>query len=106
MGMKHEIQHGLEPELAKKAVDKAMEAYSARFAEFNPSFRWASDTKGRLGFKAKGVSVDGDIEIAGPKILVDLEVPFLLRIFKGKAIEVIDREVKKWVEKARAGELD
>lgn len=106
MGMKHEIQHGLEPELAKKAVDKAMEAYSARFAEFNPSFRWTGDTKGRLGFKAKGVSVDGDIEIAGPKILVDLEVPFLLRMFKGKAMEVIDREVKKWVEKARAGELD
>ena len=25
---------------------------------------------------------------------------------QAKAIEVIDREVKKWVEKARAGELD
>lgn len=105
MGMKHEIHHGLSPELAKKAVDKAMEAYSARFAEFNPTFSWASDTKGRLGFRAKGVSVEGDIEIVGPKIHVDLEVPFLLRIFKGKAIEVIDREVQQWVAKARAGEL-
>lgn len=105
MGMKHEIHHGLSPDLAKKAVDKAMEAYGQRFAEFNPTFRWTSDTKGRLGFKAKGVSVDGDIEIVGPKIFVDLDVPFLLRIFKGKAIEVIDREVLKWVEKARAGEL-
>ncbi len=105
MGMKHEIHHGLSPELAKKAVDKAMEAYSARFAEFNPTFSWTSDTKGRLGFRAKGVKVDGDIEIVGSKIQVDLEVPFLLRVFKGKAIEVIDREVLAWVEKARAGEL-
>ena len=105
MGMKHEIHHGLSPDLAKKAIDKAMEAYSARFAEYNPSFRWVTDNKGELGFKAKGVSVDGTIEIAGAKILVDLDVPFLLRIFKGKAIDVIDREVKKWVEKARNGEI-
>ena len=105
MGMKHEIHHGLEPDLAKKAIDKAMEAYSARFADYNPRFSWVSDTKGELGFKAKGVSVDGQIEVVGDKILVDLQVPFLLRVFKGKAMDVIDREVKKWVEKARAGEL-
>jgi hypothetical protein len=105
MGMKHEIEHGLSPELARKAVDKAMEAYSTRFAEFNPEFHWVSEDHGKLGFRAKGVSVKGDVEIVGPKILVDLEVPFLLRVFKGKAIEVIDREVHKWVEKARAGEI-
>lgn len=105
MGMKHEIQHGLEPDLARKAIEKAMEAYSQRFAEYNPRFRWKSEYVGELGFKAKGVSVDGEIEIAGPKILVDLDVPFILRIFKGKAIEVIDREVKTWVAKARNGEI-
>ncbi len=105
MGLKHEIHHGLSLELARKAIDKAMEAYSVRFADYNPDFQWISETKGNLGFKAKGVKVAGEIEIAGPNILVDLEVPFLLRIFKGKAIEVIDREVKKWVEKARAGEI-
>lgn len=106
MGLKHEIHHGLSLDLAKKAIDKAMEAYSERFHDYNPTFAWTSETKARLGFRAKGVGVDGEIEIAGPKIFVDLDVPFLLRIFKGKAIEVIDREVKKWVEKARNGELD
>lgn len=105
MGMKHEIHHGLSPDLARKAVEKAMEAYSARFADYNPEFRWTSENVGRLGFRAKGVSVNGDIEIAGPKILVDLEVPFILRVFKGKAIEVIDREVNAWIEKARSGEI-
>jgi hypothetical protein len=105
MGMKHEIHHGLSAELARKAIGKAMEAYSERFAEYNPEFRWTSEDKGRLGFRAKGVSVKGDIEIAGSNILVDLEVPFLLRVFRGKAIEVIDREVKVWIEKARNGEI-
>ena len=106
MGIKHEIHHGLSLDLAKKAIDKAMEAYSQRFAEYNPRFAWKNDTQAELGFKAKGVSVDGEIEIKGPTIFVDLDVPFLLRIFKGKAMDVIDREVKKWVEKARNGELD
>ncbi len=106
MGMKHQIHHGLELPLAKKAIDKAMEAYSARFSEFNPTFGWSTENKGRLGFKAKGVKVEGDIEIIGPEVYVDLEVPFILRIFKGRAIEIIDREVRSWVERAKAGELD
>lgn len=105
MGMKHKIHHGLELGLAKKAIDKAMEAYSARFSDFHPSYDWVTENKGRLAFKAKGVKVEGEIEIVGPEIYVDLEVPFILRIFKGKALEVIDEQVKMWVEKARAGEL-
>ncbi|HHH30448.1 MAG TPA: hypothetical protein ENK57_19195 [Polyangiaceae bacterium] len=106
MGMKHRIHHGLDLDLAKRALDKAMEAYSARFADYNPMFEWQSETQARLGFKAKGVKVAGDIEVVGPEITVDLEVPFILRIFKGKAMDVIDKEVRAWVEKARNGELD
>jgi hypothetical protein len=105
MGMKHKIHHGLDPELAKKACDKAMEAYSARFSDYNPTFRWKDDRRGELAFSAKGVTVKGEIEVQGPDIFVELEVPFILRIFKGKAMKVIDEEVKKWVEKARNGEL-
>ncbi len=106
MGMKHQIHHGLDLPLAKKAIDKAMEAYSARFSEFNPTFGWVTEHKGELGFKAKGVKVEGHVEIVGPEVYVDLDVPFILRIFKGRAIEIIDREVRSWVERARAGELD
>ena len=106
MGMKHKIHHGLELPLAKKAIDKAMEAYSARFSDFNPTYDWVTENKGRLSFKAKGVKVEGEIDIQGSEVFVDLEVPFILRIFKGKAIQVIDEEVKGWVAKAKAGELD
>ena len=105
MGVKHEIHHGLEPELARKAIDEAMKAYGERFAEYNPRFDWKTPDRGELSFSAKGVKVNGEIEIVGPKIQVDFHVPFLLRVFKGKAIDVIDREVKKWIEKARNGEL-
>ena len=106
MGMKHEIYHGLDQALTKKALDKAMEAYAARFSDYHPTFEWETETRGRLGFKAKGLTVAGDIEIVGDVVTVDFTVPFILRIFRGRAIDVVDREVKIWIEKAKNGELD
>lgn len=106
MGIKHEIHHGLEPALARRAIDKAMDGYRERFSEFSPTYDWTSEDAGRFAFTALTVTVSGDLEIVGPKILVDIQVPFLLRAFKGRAIQAIDDEVRGWVEKARAGELD
>ncbi|MCB9595868.1 MAG: polyhydroxyalkanoic acid system family protein [Sandaracinaceae bacterium] len=103
--MKHQIHHGLELPLAKKAIAKAMEAYSARFSEYNPFFNWVTENKGEVGFSAKGMKLEGEIEIIGPEVYVDLDVPFVFRIFKGRAMEIIDREVRAWVEKAKNGEV-
>ena len=36
---------------------------------------------------------------------MELDVPFLLKPFKGKALGVIEEEIKKWMAKAEAGEL-
>ena len=105
MAVKHKIEHDLDLDLAKRAVNKAMEGYSERFADYNPCFDWVSDMQGRFSFKAKGVSVKGELEILPSLIQVDVDVPFLLRMFKGRAIEVIDKEVRKWVERAKNGEI-
>lgn len=105
MGMKHRIHHGLDLALAKLAVGKAMEAYTARFAKYDPTFAWDTETTGRMSFNAKGVTVTGDIEILGHEVTVDLQVPFIFRLFRRKAIDVLDREVKAWCAKARNGEL-
>ncbi len=106
MGMKHRIHHGLEADLATKVIDKAMEGYSARFPDYHPTFTWETERRGRLAFTAKGLNVVGEIELVGREITVDLEVPFILRIFKGKAMKVIEDEVNAWVVRAKNGELD
>jgi len=106
MGMKHRIRHGLELPMARKVIEKAMEGYAARFPDYHPRFVWRSDTVGELSFKAKGLSVAGDLEIIGPEVTVDIEVPFIFRVFKGKALKVIESEVNTWVAKANGGELD
>jgi hypothetical protein len=103
--VKHTIQTGLDLARSKVAIGKAMDAYKARFAEYNPRFDWTSDARGEFGFKAKGVALGGSIVVHDGQVDVDMEVPFLFRIFQGKAMEVIEDEVRLWVERAKKGEL-
>lgn len=104
--MKHKVNHGLDKDLAKKAMDKAIAAYTQRFDKYNPTAEWVSDDEVKVGFSAKGVSVDGAIELEEEDMFIDLDVPFLLKPFKSKAISVIEEEINKWVAKAKQGELD
>ena len=103
--MKHSIAHDLEENLAKEAAVRAFEAYQRRFANYHPTMHWDGDRKARIGFSVKGMKLAGSIDILPRAIELDLDVPFLFRPFKGKAIEVIEREVRTWLAKAKSGEL-
>jgi hypothetical protein len=103
--MKLEIAHDLDTNLAKEAAIRAFDAYKQRFASYHPTLHWENDKKARIEFSVKGVKLTGGIEIHPKTIDLDLEVPFLFRPFKGKAIDVIEREVRVWLAKAKNGEL-
>ena len=103
--MKHQIAHDLDSTLAKEAAVRAFEAYRQRFTNYNPTMKWDNDQKARIGFSVKGVKLEGSIDILPRAIEIDLDVPFLFRPFKGKAIEVIEKEVRNWLTKAKNGEL-
>lgn len=103
--MNHSIPHDLDQTTAKRVVDKAFEDYKQRFAEYDPTMRWARDDRAEIGFNAKGIRLSGAMNLVAKAIELELDVPFLLRPFRGKAIEVIESEVKKWIAKAKAGEI-
>lgn len=103
--MKHEVPHDLDAETARKVADNAWESYSERFDKYDPSIDWETEQRARIGFNAKGISLKGTLELLPKSIAMDLEVPFLLRPFKKKAIDVIEAEIKKWIAKAKAGEI-
>lgn len=103
--MKHMISHDLDLATARKVTDHAFAEYKARYAQYNPDLRWANDRRADLGFHAMGMNVTGSIDVAEKQIAVDLDVPFLLRPFRTKALEVIEREVNRWIAKAKAGEV-
>jgi hypothetical protein len=103
--MKHEIPHDLDVSLAKEAATRAFEAYQQRFANYQPVMKWTSEREANIEFNVKGMKLQGTLGILPRAIELDLDVPFIFRLFKSKAIDVIDREVKVWLEKAKRGEL-
>ncbi|MCL2823100.1 MAG: polyhydroxyalkanoic acid system family protein [Polyangiaceae bacterium] len=103
--MKHEVSHGLPMSLAKVAVNKAFEAYSVRFAEYKPVLTWTSDRKAKAGFSVKGFTLNGGFELREGVIVMELDVPFILRVFSKQAFEAIEKEVRIWIGKAKSGEL-
>jgi hypothetical protein len=103
--MKHVVKHELDQETAKRAAQKAWEAYSERFSKYNPQINWTSDTHADIQFSAKGMTLKGTLDLEPGGIAMDLDVPFVLRVFKKQAIDVIDEEIQKWVKKAKAGEI-
>jgi hypothetical protein len=103
--MDHKVSHDLGRDLAKKATAAAFAAYSAKYSEYNPSMTWTSDYSAKVGFKVKGVGLDGKIQVNEHDVVMDLDVPFLLKPFRSMALEVIEREIKLWIGKAKSGEL-
>ena len=103
--MKHSISHDLNLADAREVADKALESYQAKLAKYEPKVDWVSEKRADISFKAKGISISGYIELADKAMDVDLDVPFILRPFKAKAISVIEEEVNDWVDKKKRGEL-
>jgi hypothetical protein len=103
--MKHVITHDLDTATAKKVTDKAFAEYQSRFPSYEPQLEWVSDRRADVRISAKGIRLNGAFSIEEHAIELELDVPFLLRPFQKKAVEVIDREVNLWIDKAHAGEL-
>lgn len=106
MAEKQIIKHDLDVPTAKKATEKAFAGYKERFAEYNPTADWVTDTRAEIGFSAKGMKLDGAVELHPGEIHLELDVPFLLKPFRKKALSVIEDQINMWVEKAKNGELD
>jgi hypothetical protein len=103
--MKHSVVHDLGRAQAKRVAESAWNSYSARFSNYSPACTWVSDYKANIGFSVKGVKLQGSIDVNEKDIELDLDVPFLLRPFKGQALKVIEEEILKWIGKSKAGEL-
>jgi len=103
--MKHSVPHDLDLERARVVTDKALSAYKERFADYNPTVSWSGERHAEVEFKAKGVKIVGKFELKDDRIDIDMKVPMLLKMFQKKAIDVVEREIRVWIEKAKAGEF-
>ena len=103
--MKHSVPHDLGQERAKQVAQAAFQSYRERFAQYDPRATWINDRRADISFQVKGMKLSGSLEVNPDDIEMDLDVPFILRPFKGKALGVIEDEIKKWIGKAKSGQL-
>jgi hypothetical protein len=103
--MDHRVTHDLDLETAKRVTDKAFESYSERFPNYKPTLEWVREKKAAITFSAKGIVLAGSIVLSEGAIDLGLDVPFLFRPFKKKAMEIVENEIENWIQKAKDGEL-
>ncbi len=99
--MKHSVAHDLPLDAAKQMAIEAIDGYTKKFIDYNPSVTWLSEQVAEVSFKAKGVTLKGTFEVLADRIDIDMEVPLLLRMFRQKAIDVIEREILRLVQRAK-----
>jgi len=104
--MKHSVSHSLGREMARKVARAAFENYAKRFAEYSPKTNWKTEDEADISFSVKGMALKGAVAVADNSIDLDLDVPFMLKPFKGKALSVIEGEIKEWIGKAEKGEIE
>lgn len=103
--MKHVVTHNLGQEKAKQVAQAAFNSYRERYSQYNPNANWVDDRRAEITFNVKGLKLEGTMQVNPNDIEMELDVPFLLKPFKGKALSVIEEEIKKWISKAKAGEV-
>jgi len=103
--MKHVVSHDLGHARAKQVAQAAFDSYTAKFSQYKPKAVWRDERHADIGFNVKGMALSGTMEVNDTSISMDLEVPFLLRPFKGVALGVIEKEIQEWIQKAREGQL-
>jgi hypothetical protein len=100
--VEHDIQHDLEPAQAQRVAKQALQSYSERFSKYSPEVQWRSDSQADIAFTIRGMRLAGGLKIEPGRFRLSLDVPFVLRPFKGRAFGVIEREVQTWIAKAKA----
>ena len=103
--MKHAVPHDLGQDLAKKVAESAFASYAQKFSKYEPKATWVTPARANISFSVKGMTLSGSLEVSSTAIEMDLDVPFLLKPFKGTAISVIEEEIKSWLAKEKKGEV-
>lgn len=103
--MEHRVSHDVGKDLAKKATVAAFAAYREKYGEYSPTTTWTSDYDANVSFAVKGFRLDGKIHIKDAEVVMDMDVPFLLKPFRKRALEIIETEIRAWCDKAKKGQI-
>lgn len=99
--MKIEMPHHTTPAAAKKKIANLLTKLKSKHEDLISDLdqRWEGDTL-VFGFKARGMSAKGHIEITDDAVLLDGKLPLMARPFQSKIKKAIETEAKTLFKKA------
>jgi hypothetical protein len=100
--MEHSVPHDLGQQKAKEVAEAAFKAYTTKYGQYSPKVNWTSEYQAKISFVVKGMTLNGSINVQPKSIEMDMDVPFLLKPFKGMALGVIEKEIREWIGKAKS----
>jgi len=104
--MNYRVKHGLSDlSSVHTVVEKAFASYEDRLSDYKPAIRWASDHQAVIGFMVMSQTITANVEFDQEELRIDGKVPFLFKPFQKKIESVLAREMDKWLDKARKGEI-
>ena len=101
--MRFEVAHDLDMEDARRMARKAVDEYVSRYAHYRAAVQWRDADHATLSLHARGVSLQGTLSLRPSSLVLEVEVPLLLRPFVSKAKQIIEQHVQQWVDRAHRG---
>jgi uncharacterized protein (UPF0303 family) len=91
------VPHGLDAQAAfarlKPALEKLAKDFQGQDLELS-----TTDTTAVFSFKSLGFTIKGQAEARADEVAVDVELPFAAMMFKDKAQEAIEKNVRRALE--------
>ena len=98
--MEHVFTHDSDFETAKRAVDLAWEHYKEQLSKYKPELEWADDSLAKIKFSVGRILFRFEIVVGKDAYDISANVPPLFRMFKKRAVLLLEDEIRKWSSKA------
>jgi hypothetical protein len=91
-----EVPHNTTREKARKIVEQKMKALESQYGHYanDIDHQWQGDTL-HFGFKAKGFTGKGTLEITESGVIIDGKLPLIAKPFESRIRSTVEREVEE-----------
>ena len=94
--MRIAVQHNTTRDKARKIVEQKMKALESQYGHYASDIdhQWQGDTL-NFGFKAKGFSGKGTLEITDKELILDGKLPLIAKPFESRIRSTVEREAEE-----------
>jgi hypothetical protein len=91
-----EVPHNTTRDKARKIVEQKMKALESQYGHYanDIDHQWQGDTL-HFGFKAKGFTGKGTLEITDSGVIIDGKLPLIAKPFESRIRSTVEREAEQ-----------